>query len=120
MISITAIIRAKPVFQAHGITRDGEVVFNRAIRRAQLILFFTNLEPCLIGMEACGTSHYWARELSKLGHDVRLIPANYVKPYVKRGKSGANDAKAICEAVTCPTMRFVAPTSEEQQTVLFL
>lgn len=81
--------------------------------------FFTKLEPCLIGMEACGSSHYWARELTKLGHDVRLIPANYVKPYVKRGKSDANDAEAICEAVTRPTMRLVAPKSEEQQAVLF-
>ncbi|WP_417268755.1 IS110 family transposase [Celeribacter sp.] len=82
--------------------------------------FFTNLEPCLIGMEACGSSHYRARELSKLGHDVRLIPANYVKPYVKRGKSDANDAEAICEAVTRPTMRFAAIKSAEQQAVLFL
>ncbi|WP_166416231.1 IS110 family RNA-guided transposase [Cochlodiniinecator piscidefendens] len=107
---------AKHVFQVHGITKDGEVVFNRAIRRAQLMQFFTKLEPCLIGMEACGSSHYWARELTKLGHDVRLIPANYVKPYVKRCKSDANNA----ETVTRPTMRFVAPKSEEQQAVLFL
>ena len=81
---------------------------------------FANLEPCLIGMEACGSSRHWVRELSERGHDVRLIPANYVKPYVKRGKSDANDAEAICEDVTRPTMRFVAPRSEEQQAVLFL
>tara|TARA_R110002049_G_scaffold29972_1_gene101854 strand:+ start:23419 stop:24327 length:909 start_codon:yes stop_codon:yes gene_type:complete len=82
--------------------------------------FFTKLAPCLIGMEACRSSHYWARELTKLGHDVRLIPTNYVKPYVKRGKSDANDAEANCEAVTRPKMRFVAPMSEEQRAVLFL
>jgi transposase len=111
---------AKHVFQVHGFTKDGEVDFNRAIRRAQLVPFFKNLPPCLVGMEACGSSHYWARELSKLGHDIRLIPANYVKPYVKRGKSDAVDAEAICEAVTRPTMRFVAPKSEAQQAVLFL
>src|SRR5690606_693951 len=99
-VTTVGIDLAKHVFQVHGITKDGQVVFNRAIRRAQLMRFFTNLEPCLIGMEACGSSHYWARELSKLGHDVRLIPASYVKPYVKRGKSDANDAEAICEAVT--------------------
>lgn len=76
---------AKNVFQVHGITKDGEVVFNRAIRRAQLLAFFEDLPACLVGMEACGSSHYWARQLSALGHEVRLIPANYVKPYVKRG-----------------------------------
>ena len=111
---------AKTVFQVHGITQDGEVAFNRTIRRAQLLSFFEKLSPCLVGMEACGSSHYWARELTKLGHDVRLIPAHYVKPYVKRGKSDAADAEAICEAVTRPTMRFVAPKSETQQAVLFL
>lgn len=111
---------AKNVFQVHGITETGKVVFNRTIRRAQLLAFFEDLPPCLVGMEACGSSHYWARQLSALGHDVRLIPANYVKPYVKRGKSDAADAEAICEAVTRPTMRFVAIKSEEQQGVLFL
>lgn len=111
---------AKNVFQVHGITETGEVVFNRTIRRAQLLAFFEDLPACLVGMEACGSSHYWARQLSALGHDVRLIPANYVKPYVKRGKADAADAEAICEAVTRPTMRFVAIKSEEQQGVLFL
>ena len=119
-VTTVGIDLAKHVFQVHGIAEDGTVIFNRAIRRAQLIAFFEKLEPCLVGMEACGSSHYWARELSKVGHDVRLIPANYVKPYVKRGKSDAVDAEAICEAVTRPTMRFVAPKSEAQQAVLFL
>ena len=111
---------AKNIFQVHGVTENGEVAFNQALRRAQLLAFFEKLPPCLVGMEACGSSHYWARQLSKLGHDVRLIPAMYVKPYVKRGKSDAVDAAAICEAVTRPIMRFVAIKSEEQQGVLFL
>lgn len=111
---------AKNIFQVHGIAENGDVVFNRAIRRAQLLAFFEDLPACLVGMEACSSSHYWARQLSALGHDVRLIPANYVKPYVKRGKSDAADAEAICEAVTRPTMRFVAIKTEEQQSVLFL
>jgi len=111
---------AKNVFQVHGITRDGTVAFNRSLRRAQMFSFFERLEPCLIGMEACGSSHYWARELSKLGHEVRLIAPVYVKPYVKRGKSDAADAEAICEAVTRPTMRFVEVKSPEQQAILSL
>jgi transposase len=111
---------AKNVFQVHGVIENGDVAFNQALRRAQLLAFFEKLPPCLVGMEACGSSHYWARQLSKLGHEVRLIPAMYVKPYVKRGKSDAVDAAAICEAVTRPTMRFVAIKSEEQQAVLFL
>lgn len=98
---------AKNVFQVHGITDNNEVAFNPALRRSRVLPFFDNLEPCLIGIEACGTSHYWARELMKLGHEVKLIPPVYVKPYVKRGKSDAADAEAICEAVTRPTMRFV-------------
>ena len=111
---------AKNVFQVHGITENGEVAFNRALRRAQVLAFFERLEPCLVGMEACSTGHYWARELSKLGHEVRLIPPVYVKPYVKRGKSDAADAAAICEAVTRPTMRFVEVKSPEQQAILAL
>ena len=111
---------AKNIFQVHGVTENGEVAFNQALRRAQLFAFFEKLPPCLVGMEACGSSHYLARQLSKLGHDVRPIPAMYVKPYVKRGKSDAVDAAAICEAVTRPIMRFVAIKSEEQQGVLFL
>lgn len=92
---------AKNVFQIHGVTDDGEVIFNRALRRAQLLTFFERLDPCLVGIEACGTGHHWARELVLLGHDVKLIPP----VYVKRGKSDAADAEAICEAVTRPTMR---------------
>ncbi|MFY0312753.1 IS110 family transposase [Leisingera sp. D0M16] len=111
---------AKNIFQVHGVTADGTVAFNRSLRRAQLLEFFKNLESCLIGMEACGSSHHWARQFQRLGHEVRLMPAMYVKAYVKRGKSDAIDAEAICEAVTRPTMRFVAIKSEEQQGVLFL
>lgn len=109
---------AKNIFQVHGITADGTVAFNRPIRRAQLLKFFKKQPPCLVGMEACSSSHFWARELTKLGHDVRLIAPHYVKPYVKRGKSDAADAEAICEAVTRPTMRFVPIKSPEQQAVL--
>ena len=111
---------AKNIFQIHGITSDGTVAFNRSLRRAQLLAFFEKLEPCLIGMEACGSSHHWARQFQKLGHEVRLMPAMYVKAYVKRGKSDAIDAEAICEAVTRPTMRFVAIKTKKQQGVLFL
>lgn len=109
---------AKNVFQVHGIADDGEVAFNRPLRRAQVLTFFGKLEPCLVGIEACGTSHHWARELMKLGHNVKLIPPVYVKPYVKRGKTDAADAEAICEAVTRPTMRFVEVKTPEQQAIL--
>lgn len=91
---------AKNVFQVHGIDERGEVAYNRALRRAQVLAFFEHLAPCLIGIEACGTSHHWARELIKLGHNVKLIPPAYVKPYVKRGKSDAVDAAAMCVALT--------------------
>jgi transposase len=111
---------AKNVFQVHGITENGEIAFNRALRRAQVLTFFERLEPCLVGIEACGTSHHWARELIKLGHTVKLIPPVYVKPYVKRGKSDAADAEAICEAVTRPTMRFVEVKTPDQQAILAL
>ncbi len=111
---------AKNIFQVHGITSEGEGAFNRPLRRAQVLSFFEQLDPCLVGIEACGTSHHWARELSQLGHEVRLIPPIYVKPYVKRGKSDAIDAEAICEAVTRPTMRFVEIKSVGQQALLTL
>ncbi|WP_170474126.1 IS110 family transposase [Ruegeria arenilitoris] len=111
---------AKNVFQVHGVTEVGEIVFNRSLRRAQMHRFFESLPPCLVGIEACGTSHYWAREIATLGHEVRLIPPAYVKPYVKRGKSDAIDAAAICEAVTRPSMRFVAIKTPDQQAVLAL
>ena len=111
---------AKNVFQVHAISSTGGVVVRRALRRAQVIPFFSKLPPCLVGMEACGTSHHWARELVGLGHEVRLMPPAYVKPYVKRGKTDAGDAEAICEAVTRPTMRFVPIKSVEQQAALSL
>jgi transposase len=109
---------AKNIFQIHGVDATGEVVVRKALRRSQVLAFFSKLAPCLVGMEACGTSHHWAREIAELGHQVRLMPANYVKPYVKRGKNDANDAEAICEAVTRPNMRFVAVKSRDQQAAL--
>jgi transposase len=109
---------AKSVFQVHGVDAAGQVVFRKSLRRAQMLPFFARLPSCLVGMEACGTSHHWARELIKLGHEVRLMPPAYVKPYVKRGKTDAADAEAICEAVTRPTMRFVPVKSPEQQAAL--
>jgi transposase len=111
---------AKNVFQVHGVCEGGAVVVRKTLRRRQMVPFFSKLEPCLIGIEACGTSHHWARELSGLGHRVKLMPPAYVKPYVKRGKTDASDAEAICEAVTRPTMRFVAIKSPEQQSILAL
>ncbi len=109
---------AKHVFQVHAIDAAGVVVFRKALRRSQVLSFFAKLPPCLVGMEACGTSHHWARELMGLGHEVRLMPPAYVKPYVKRGKTDAADAEAICEAVTRPTMRFVPVKSRDQQAAL--
>jgi transposase len=111
---------AKNVFQVHGISATGEVVIRKALRRSQMLPFFEKLPPCLVGAEACGTSHHWARVLTKLGHEVRLMPAAYVKPYVKRGKNDTADAEAICEAVTRQTMRFVPIKSREQQAALSL
>jgi transposase len=111
---------AKSVFQVHCVDAVGDVVVRKPLRRRQVLPFFAKLSPCLIGMEACGTSHYWARELIRLGHEVRLMPPAYVKPYVKRGKTDAGDAEAICEAVTRPTMRFVPVKSAEQQAALAL
>lgn len=109
---------AKNVFQVHCIDNAGRVVLRKALRRTQLLVFFSKVQPCLVGMEACGTAHHWARELTKLGHEVRMMPPAYVKPYVKRGKTDAADAEAICEAVTRPTMRFVPIKSLEQQAAL--
>jgi transposase len=119
-ISTIGLDLAKNVFQVHGIDATGEVVVRKTLRRSQMLPFFEKLPPCLVGAEACGTSHHWARELMKLGHEVRLMPAAYVKPYVKRGKNDAADAEAICEAVTRQTMRFVAVKSREQQAALAL
>jgi transposase len=111
---------AKSVFQVHGINAIGTVAVRRKLSRGRVLAFFEALPPCLVGMEACNTSHHWARELIALGHDVRLMPAQYVKPYVKRVKNDAADAEAICEAVTRPTMRFVPVKTPEQQSVMML
>ena len=111
---------AKNVFQVHGIDAAEKIVVRKQLRRRQMLEFFKALPPCLVGMEACATSHYWARELTKLGHQVRLMPAKDVKAYVKRNKNDAADAEAICEAVRRPTMRFVQIKSVEQQGRLML
>ena len=106
---------AKSVFQVHGVDAAGQMVIRRQLKRRQVLVFFAKLPPCLIGIEACASSHYWARELQAVGHTVRLIPPAYVKPYVKRQKNDAADAEAICEAVTRPNMRFVPIKTIEQR-----
>src|SRR5919205_950133 len=106
---------AKSVFQVHGIDAEGKVIIRRRLKRRYVLAFFQKLPSCLVGLEACASSHYWSRELKALGHTVRLMPPAYVKPYVKRGKNDAADAEAICEAVMRPTMRFVPVKSAEQQ-----
>src|SRR6184192_4731323 len=111
---------AKNVFQVHGIDAAERVVVRKQIRRGQLMKFFEALPPCLVGLEACATAHYWARELTKLGHEVRLMPAKDVKAYVKRNKNDAADAEAICEAVRRPSMRFVPVKTAEQQAALLV
>src|SRR6266704_3888571 len=111
---------AKNVFQVHGIDANEKVAVRKQLRRSQVIAFFAALAPCLIGMEACATAHYWARELTELGHTVRLMPPQYVKAYVKRNKNDAADAAAICEAVRRPTMRFVPIKTAEQQAALLV
>lgn len=111
---------AKRVFQVHGVDSAGAVVVRKKLRRSELPHFFGRLAPCVIGIEACATAHYWARELTALGHQVRLVPPSYVKAYVKRGKNDAADAEAISEAVTRPNMRFVPVKSTGQQGVLVL
>jgi transposase len=111
---------AKSVFQVHGVDADGQVVVRRQLKRRYVPAFFQKLPPCLVGIEACASSHHWSRELQALGHTVRLMPPAYVKPYVKRNKNDATDAEAICEAVTRPNMRFVATKTREQQSCLTL
>jgi len=111
---------AKSVFQVHGIDADDGVVVRRQLRRAQVLPFFKKQQSCLVGIEACATAHHWAREITALGHEVKLMPAKYVKAYVKRNKHDAADAEAICEAVTRPTMRFVPIKTPDQQALLML
>lgn len=111
---------AKQIFQVHGVSADGKVTVRRQLRRSQMLGFFGKLTRCVVGLEACGGSHFWAREIRALGHDVRLIPPAYVKPYVKRGKTDAVDAEAICEAVSRPTMRFVPIKTAECQAALMV
>ena len=111
---------AKSVFQVHGIDAEGKVIIRRQLKRRYVLAFFEKLWPCLVGIEACATSHHWSRELKALGHNVRLMPPAYVKPYVKRQKNDAADAEAICEAVTRANMRFVETKTPEQQSCLML
>src|SRR5271154_2551187 len=111
---------AKSVFQVHGIDAEGKVLIRRQLKRRYVLAFFQKQPPCLVGIEACASSHHWSRELRALGHTVRLMPPAYVKPYVKRHKNDATDAEAICEAVTRPNMRFVATKTPEQQSCLTL
>src|ERR1700751_2576808 len=111
---------AKSVLQVHGVDGVGQLVVRRQLRRRHVLAFFQKLPPCLVGMEACASSHHWSRQLQALGHTVRLMPAAYVKPYVKRQKNDATDAEAICEAVMRPTMRFVPTKTTEQQACLTL
>ena len=109
---------AKNVFQVHAVDAQGKVVLMKTLKRNKLLEFFVEREPCLVGMEACSGAHHWARELARLGHDVRLMAAQFVIPYRKSGKNDRNDAEAICEAVARPTMRFVPVKTTEQQAVL--
>ena len=111
---------AKSVFQVHGVDADGQVVIRRQLKRRYVLAFFQKLPPCLVGIEACASSHHWSRELQALGHTVRLMPPAYVKPYVKRQKNDMADAEAICEAVTRANMRFVPTKTPEQQSCLML
>jgi transposase len=111
---------SKQIFQLHGVDEAEHPVLRRKLKRREVLSFFAGLSPTIVGMEACGGAHYWARELARLGHEVRLIAPQYVKPYVKRGKNDAADAEAICEAMSRPTMRFVPVKSEESQAALML
>lgn len=119
-ITTLGIDLAKSVFQVHGVDAQGKTVLKKQIKRDEMTVFFSNLSPCLIGMEACGSAHYWARKLQGQGHTVKLMAPQFVKPYVKTNKNDAADAEAICEAVTRPTMRFVPIKNIEQQAVLAL
>ena len=117
-ITTIGIDLAKEVFQVHGVDAQGKAVLRKQLRRSEMVRFFANLEPCLIGMEACGGSHHWARKLGEFGHTVKLMSPQFVKPYVKTNKHDMADAEAICEAVSRPNMRFVPIKNVEQQTIL--
>src|SRR6204780_4496422 len=119
-ISTIGLDIAKAVFQVHGVDGEGAVVIRKRVSRAKMLEFFTELPPCLVGIEACPSAHHWGRELQLLGHTVKLMPPSYVKAYLKRSKNDANDAAAICEAVTRPSMRFVPIKTKQQQTALML
>jgi len=119
-ITVIGLDLAKSVFQVHGINAEEEVVVRRKLSRSRVLAYFSKLEPCLVGMEACATAHYWGREIRALGHEVKLMPPQFVKPYLTSQKNDMRDAEAICEAVTRPTMRFVAIKTPEQQAVLTL
>src|SRR5688572_30472923 len=119
-ITVVGMDLAKNVFQIHGADERGKVLLRKQLKRAQVAEFFANLPACLIGMEACGSAHYWARKLQSFGHTVKLMAPQFVKPYVKTNKNDLRDAEAICEAVTRPTMRFVPIKNAEQQAVLSL
>jgi transposase len=119
-ITTTGIDLAKNVFQVHGVDERGKVALKKQLKRGQVMAFFANLPPCLIGMEACGSAHHWARQLQTLGHTVKLMAPQYVKPYVKTNKHDAADAEAICEAVGRPNMRFVPIKTVEQQAILMV
>src|SRR3972149_1445101 len=119
-ITVVGLDIAKSVFQVHGVDAQGSAIVRRQLKRRYVLAFFRKLTPCLVGIEACATSHHWSRELQALGHTVRLIPPAYVKPYVKRQKNDAADAEAICEAVQRPSMRFVPTKTAEQQSCLML
>ena len=119
-ITVIGIDLAKRVFQIHGVDEHGKARLRKQLKRSEMLKFFANVPGCLIGMEACGSAHYWGRKLIALGHDVRLMAPQFVKPYVKTNKNDRNDAEAICEAVTRPNMRFVPIKTPEQQAVLAL
>src|ERR1700747_1823119 len=120
MVTTIGLDIAKSGFQVHGVDAAGQVVIRRQLKRRYVLSFFEKLPPCLVGIEACASSHHWSRELQSLGHTVRLMPPAYVKPYVKRQKNDTTDAEAICEAVMRPNMRFVPTKTIEQQSCLML
>ena len=119
-INVIGLDLAKNIFYVYGVGRQGQPVVSRSLRRKQLLGYFAKLPPCRVGMEACATSHYWARELARLGHEVKLMAPGFVRPYVKSNKNDQRDAEAICEAVQRPGMRFVAIKAPEQQAVSHL